>query len=247
MGRFASLEKVFQAAESILQKNEADAVENQLHQAAKNYQRALEMAGEYPQSVVANTCLGMARVCYEWNDLDAAQRHGEQGVQLARQKEMNDQAISHEAFLARLKLAQGDVAEASAIVDRANQSICQHNFIHRIPEVVAVQVRVLLRQGNLATALNLAQKHDLPRSQARVCLAQGDTSTALTILNFFRERMETRDRKDEILKILVLQAVALHAHGETNQAVERLGEALSLAEPGGFVKEGCVWPNRVCP
>jgi LuxR family maltose regulon positive regulatory protein len=35
---------------------------------------------------------------------------------------------------------------------------------------------------------------------------------------------------------MVLQAVALHAHGENEQAVQLLGDALALAEPGGFIR-----------
>ena len=35
---------------------------------------------------------------------------------------------------------------------------------------------------------------------------------------------------------MVLQAVALHAHGEKDEAAQLLGEALALAEPGGFIR-----------
>ncbi len=35
---------------------------------------------------------------------------------------------------------------------------------------------------------------------------------------------------------MVLQAVALHAHGEKDEAVQVLGDALALAEPGGFIR-----------
>jgi LuxR family maltose regulon positive regulatory protein len=35
---------------------------------------------------------------------------------------------------------------------------------------------------------------------------------------------------------MVLQAVALHAHGEKEKAVQLLGDALTLAEPGGFIR-----------
>ena len=35
---------------------------------------------------------------------------------------------------------------------------------------------------------------------------------------------------------MVLQAVALHAHGETEQAAQLLGDALALAELGGFIR-----------
>jgi LuxR family maltose regulon positive regulatory protein len=35
---------------------------------------------------------------------------------------------------------------------------------------------------------------------------------------------------------MVLQAVALHAHSEKEEAVQLLGDALALAEPGGFIR-----------
>ena len=48
--------------------------------------------------------------------------------------------------------------------------------------------------------------------------------------------MEAKGWADERLKVMVLQAVALHAHGEKDKAVQLLGEALALAEPGGFIR-----------
>jgi LuxR family maltose regulon positive regulatory protein len=42
--------------------------------------------------------------------------------------------------------------------------------------------------------------------------------------------------EDERLKVMVLQAVALDAHGEKGEALRLVGEALVLAEPGGFVR-----------
>ena len=48
--------------------------------------------------------------------------------------------------------------------------------------------------------------------------------------------MEAKDWQDERLKVMVLQAVALHAHGEKDKAVQLLGEALAMAEPGGFIR-----------
>jgi LuxR family maltose regulon positive regulatory protein len=97
-------------------------------------------------------------------------------------------------------------------------------------------VLTLLRQGDVAAAAHLAQTHDLPISRARVLLAQGDTSEALAVLAPYRQQMEAKKWQDERLKVMVLQAVALHAHGEKDKAVQLLGEALALAEPGGFIR-----------
>jgi len=210
--------------------------ENRLDQAEQAYRSVLQSFGDQPLPFAGEAYLGLARVCYEWNDLDAAKQYGQQSVQLARQIENNDRFVTSEVLLARLKLARGDVTGAAAMLVRAEQSVRQHNFAHRAPEVAAAQVLTLLRQGNLVAATQLAQTHELPISRARVHLAQGDPSTALAILGPFRRQVEAKGWEDERLKAMVLQAVAHHAHGEKDKAVQLLGAALALAEPGGFIR-----------
>jgi len=210
--------------------------ENQLYQAAETYRRVLQVVGDPPPPVACEAHLGLARIFYEWNDLDDAQQHAQQSVRLARHIENTDRFIACEVFLARLKLVQGDVAGASAILARASQSVRQHNFVNRMAEVAAAQVLTLLDQGNLAAAAQLAESHDLPTSQARVHLARGDPSAALALLGPVRQQVETKGWADELLKVMVLQAVAYHAHGDMDTAVHLLGDALMLAEPGGFIR-----------
>ncbi len=211
-------------------------MENQLHVAAQSYRRVLQLAGDPPLPVACEAHLGLARILYEWNDLDAAQQHGQQSVQLAAQLENVDRIVSSEVFLARLKLTGGAMADAAAILAKASQFVRQHNFVNQIPEVAAAQVLTLLHQGNLAAAAHLAQAHDLRISQARVHLAQGETSTALAVLEPSRQQAAAKGWQDEQLEVMVLQAVALHAHGEKDKAVQLLGDALVLAEPGGFIR-----------
>jgi LuxR family maltose regulon positive regulatory protein len=217
--------------------------ENQLYQAAETYRRVLQWAGEQPLQIIYEAHLGLARVLYEWNDLEAAEQHGRQSLHLARQYDrVIDRFIICEVFLARLRLARGDVSGAAAILAQAGQSARQQNFVYRLPEVAAEQVLVLLRQdpmlhqGNLAAAAHLAQVHKLPLSQARVHLAQGDPSAALAVLEPFRQQVEAKGWEDERLKAMILQAIALHAQGKKEQAAQQLGDALALAEPGGFIR-----------
>jgi LuxR family maltose regulon positive regulatory protein len=212
------------------------AADNQLHPAAQTFQRALQLLGEQPLPVAYEAQLGLARICYEWNDLEAAQQHAQQSLQLAWQSENTDRFVASEVFLARLKLAQDDVAGAEALLAQTDQAVRRHNFVQRIPEVAAVQVLILLHQGNLAAAAHLAEQHDLPISRARVRLAQGDPSAALSALEPVRRQAEAKGWQDERLKVMVLQAVALQAHGATDQALQFLGDALALAEPGGFIR-----------
>ena len=210
--------------------------ENQLSLAAETYRRALQLVGDPPPPPACDAHLGLARIFYQWNDLDAAQQHAQQSVPLARQIVNTDRSVLCEVFLARLKLTKGDVAGAAAILAQADQSARQHNFVDRMPEIAAAQVLTLLHQGNLAAAAHLAQTHELPISQARVHLAQGDTSAALAVLEPLRQQMEAKGWQDERLKVMILEAIAHHALGEEVKAVQLLGEALALAEPGGFIR-----------
>ncbi len=210
---------------------------NHLHLAVETYRRILQLAGDQPLQIIAEAHLGLARVLYEWNDLDAAEQHGRQSLQLARQYEsVIDRFIICEVFLARLQLAQGDVNSAVVTLTQASQSASQPHFAHRMPEVAAVQIQALLRQGDLVAAAHLADIYTLPISQARVHLAQGNPSTALAVLEPLRQQVEAKRWADEQLKVMVLQAITLDAHGEVDKAVHLLGEALTLAEPGGFIR-----------
>ena len=211
--------------------------DNNLYQAAETFRGALQLAGDYPQPFEGEGHLGLARILYEWNDLDGAERHGQLALKLARQfDKVIDRYIICEVFLASLKLARGDVAAAAAMLAETEQSVRQHDFKHRIAEVAAAQVLVFIRQGDLDAAAHLAQTHDLSIRQSRVHLALGDATSALAVLEPLRRQMESKGWQDERLKVMVLQAVAYHAHGDLDKALQILGDALVLAEPGGFIR-----------
>jgi LuxR family maltose regulon positive regulatory protein len=212
-------------------------LENNLYQAAETFRSGLQLAGDHPQPFENEAHLGLARILYEWNDLEAAERHAQQSLHLARQFDsVIDRYVICEVFLARLKLARGDVAGAAAMLAETERSARQNNFLHRRPEIAAAQVLVLIRQGNLPAAAQLAHQYELPFSQARVLLAQGDASAALRVLQPLRQQMEAKGWQDERLKVMVFQAVAHHAQGQEDKAVQLLGDALVLAEPGGFIR-----------
>ena len=106
------------------QLQEAD---NQLYLAAETYRRALMLAGDPPRPMACEAHLGLARITYQWNDLDAAEQHGQQCLQLMRQMESVDTVASYGIFLARLKLAQGDLPGAVAALDDAEAFVRRHN------------------------------------------------------------------------------------------------------------------------
>jgi LuxR family maltose regulon positive regulatory protein len=207
---------------------------NQLNLAAKTYESGLHLAGDPPPPITCEGFLGLARIHYEWNDLDTAEQYGQQCFQMTQQMENVDSFASYGVFLSRLMLARGDVPSAVTVLEEAEEFVHQNNFEFRMPNVATAQVLTLLRGGDLEKAAQLAETHDLPLSKARVHLAEGNSSGALALLEKLRQ--QAKDLPDEQLKVMVLQAVAYQAQDELVKALQVLQDALKLAEPNGFVR-----------
>ncbi|MCK0469849.1 tetratricopeptide repeat protein [Halalkalibacter sp. APA_J-10(15)] len=210
--------------------------DNQLYEAAETYRHALKLAGDPAMPVACEAHLGLARIYYEWNDLDNAEKHGQRAVQLARQFENTDRSVASEVFLARLKFVQGNDTSAMAILDKAEQLAWIHNFTYQIPEIVATRIQILLRQGQLDRSAQLVTKYEHSISQTRVHLAQGNAFSALTILESLLQQAEEKGWNDERMKLMALQALAYRAKGERDKAIQVLGEILAMAKPGGYIR-----------
>ncbi len=210
----------------------------ELHQAAETYRQILELAGDPPQQIIHEAHLGLARILYEWNDLEAAERHGQQSLKLARQYDVRviDRFVMCEVFLARLKLAQGAAAGAAALLAQTEQAARERKFVLRLPEVAAAQVLVFLRQGQAAAAAQIAHQFDLPLSQARVELGRDEGRHTLELIQSYIDKVDAMGWQDERLKGLMLQSIAYQATGETELALAALEKALTLAEPAGCVR-----------
>ncbi len=217
--------------------------ENQLQLAAETYQRALPLLDEYSPYNASVAYLGLARIQYERNDLEAAVKYGEKSLQLARQyDQVVDRLVVSELFLSRLKLTRRDAASAMSWILQAEETSRLKNYTYRLPDIAFHQAGILLFQGNLDEAAQLAQNNVMPLMQARILVAQGNPSEALALVEPQRRQAEEKRLPQRLLLVMAVQAVVLFAQGEKDQAVQVLSETLAMAEPGGhirlFVDEG---------
>jgi len=138
--------------------------------------------------------------------------------------------------MSQIKLTRGDVASAASFLKQAEQNTRQWDFTARLPSIAVQQVLIHLSQGNINDAFQIAQQNDLPILLARTLIAQGDPSAALAVLVPYRQKMEEKGWENNRLSTMVLQALALHLVGEKEPALQVLSDALTLAEPGGFIR-----------
>jgi LuxR family transcriptional regulator, maltose regulon positive regulatory protein len=209
--------------------------ENQLHPAADTYGGILKMVGDPSHMSNYTAHLGLARISYEWNDLDAALQHGQQAAGLVGQIECESPAAPA-VLLARVRLARGDASGAADLLDWAEKSARRHAFEDLMPEVEAARVLVLLQRGKTKAAAHLAEESGLPAELARVRLVQGDPSAASQIIDPLLTQAESGGPANGRLRLTALAALALHARGEREAAIRLLGGALALAQPGGYIR-----------
>lgn len=210
---------------------------NQLHRAFETYQKVLNLIGENPPALVTLAYIGLARIYYNWNNLEMAEKYAVQSHQLARLcEQVTDRLISSELFLSRLKITQKDPVSADYFLTQAENHARQYDYKVRFPDIAAARAILCLHNNDADAAAQLVQHKDRWLVRAEILIAQGNPSAALAIIAPHRQIMEERNLADQLLVTVVQQALALHALDEKEQARQVLKESLTLAEPGGFIR-----------
>jgi ATP/maltotriose-dependent transcriptional regulator MalT len=235
-----------------------------LREAAATYEQVLHLVPgqEVLRHLVgsAGYYFGLGDLLREWNDLDEAERFLAQGMELVRGTltvDATEVTLGYGA-LARLFQARGNHGKALALLDAFAQLAQRRHFVpHLVAHGLAVRAQVALAQGSLSAALRwldgsgMSADDDDPSypqeraylTLARVRIAQGRASLggsclseALRLLERLRADAEAKARTGSTLEILILQALALSAHGKGTEALRTFERALMLAEPQGYIR-----------
>ncbi len=229
-----------------------------LREAARVYARALQLAAEHGTPTMRGTAdmlVGMSELYREQNDLHAAfqflQRSKEQGEHTG----LPQNRYRWRAAMARIWEAQGDLDGALDLLDEAER-LYVGDFSPNVRPVAASKTRVWVAQGRLDQALAWAQKQGLTAQDdlsylrefehitlARILLAHYKSDRAdssfLEIMGLLERLLKAAQeggRTGSAIEILVLQALAHQAQGELPAALLPLHQALTLAEPEGYIR-----------
>jgi LuxR family maltose regulon positive regulatory protein len=191
--------------------------------------------------------LAMAEVLVERDELEAAQRHVAEGLDLGRGSGRLDAVRNAARAASRLHAVRDDLDGALAAVDEAESALGERPSGLAMAELLATRSRVLLRAGNVPDAARCAREavdlacHDHGQTgqlaalaALRVTVTRSEPPEAVDHLTRALGVAEDRHRSGVALELRVLRALALADDGDLRRAERDLGHALTLAAAEGY-------------
>jgi LuxR family maltose regulon positive regulatory protein len=232
-------------------------LEGDLHQALESFQDLFQIAKQDGADAPAAGYIhgDIARLFYEWNQLELANQHLLDGIKLCQQLADNRAETICHGLLARVQIASGDIARAIKSVQNARDVYPSPETFFELRGGEFPETWLWLKNNNFielnrwleGNRINLDegsffQKFSLI-THARVLIALGrensdstNISDSLELLDQLLELAETHNWELKVIKILALKSMAHDASGDTDQAISTLKRALLMAEPEGFVR-----------
>jgi LuxR family maltose regulon positive regulatory protein len=232
--------------------------QGRLGDALSTFEQALQLAAQESGTVLRGTAdmyVGMSQIACERGDLQTATRHLLHSQELGEHLGLGQNPYRWRVAMARVREAQGDLAGALALLEDAHR-VYEGDFSPNVRPVPALRARVLAAQGRSTQALAWARErdlsvHDSPSyirefehvTLARVLLSRHRTDGDRNSLDGASELLQrllpaavAGGRTGSVIEILVLSALAHQAGGDVPGALTALEEALTLAEPEGYVR-----------
>lgn len=189
-------------------------------------------------------------VLYELNELDEALRYVRKGLILTEQgHHFGNRGWAYFCLL-KILAAKHDFSG----VEESIQKIERIEQISDVPSwathlIEAWKARIWQMNGNIDRVLKWVEERDLTLDDdltpireteyimfARILIAQGRLNDAIGLLERLSEEEEKGDRILSQIETLLVKALAHRAQRNITEALVTLDKALSLAEPGGYIR-----------
>lgn len=226
--------------------------QGRLRQACKLYQDGLAYALQTQQEKlppVGFMYVGLGELCYEWNDLEAAEHHLREGIALGQRGGDVKIWLLGSIGLISTTLARGDREQGRSLFAEAERQARQTHFQRGVAWLQSIRLRFCALQGHVTPLLDWMQEYGLDPAQApdmlhedeyqqlaQALIACNEPDRALPILYGLLERVEQAQRFGRKIPLLLDLAHAYERQGASSQTLETLAEALALAEPQGYIR-----------
>jgi LuxR family maltose regulon positive regulatory protein len=193
--------------------------------------------------------VAMSEVLVEQNDLESAEAHLAQGLEIGKWSGRLDAAKNSAYALSRLRQARGDVSGALAAIREAELAMGEPQPPLARAELLALRGRILIRQGALREAARCVEEAErlagrergqtremVVLAASRVMLAQGEPDEAIAKVTRSIAAAEQRGWLGAALELRVLRSLALVRRGDPRAAEVDLARSLATAEPEGYAR-----------
>jgi LuxR family maltose regulon positive regulatory protein len=205
---------------------------------------------------VADMHTNIGEIRYQRNDLAGAASALEESLRLGDELGFPRHHYLSRLLQARLRQAGGDIEGALEAFNEAERSYVA-DFSPNVRPVAAQRAAMLIAHGRLAEARRWAAEAGValgdPASYvreyelltlARLTMAEArggigqpdDLQSALGLLDRLIEPAETGKRNGSVLEIRIAEALARHAAGDSDGAIDALEAAAAIGEPEGYVR-----------
>jgi LuxR family maltose regulon positive regulatory protein len=236
-------------------------LQGHLHRAAETLREAAQFKYEKSDIKIpyaSPASVNLADILREWNKLDAAMSHLQEGIEIGIPAKLMDAVAIGYSSMALVYLAQGDLEKAIQVSEKAERMVRDIPDLETVTQIKSMGSRVwlLLQQKKLTEASRYVQEKGLSADAeityfsefrhiilARVLIYNGRENSAApelmdahSILAQILDLAKSAGYIRQMIEALALQALAFDAQGKHDKALNSLEEALSLAEPEGYVR-----------
>ena len=221
-----------------------------LEDGRRSFDEAILAGQETPTEANMLMCdphTGLAEVLLERGDLAGSVNHAVKALEFASTSPMRSPVLYARTTAAQVMVAAGDITGANEQLSQA-QAFARGVSNFRFASVLAsAELKVYCRTGDLESAAAVARGRALSpdtavvldnemelTAYARYLIASGDCDDALRVLSRVLPVVQDRGGVQLEIHTLALQALAYEELGETDLALEALGRATMLGEPGRF-------------
>ena len=225
--------------------------QGRLRDAQSAYERALRILAEPGGPVLrgaADMHVGLSALLIEHGDLDGARQHLESSRELGEHLGLAQNPYRWHVAMARIRVAEGDLAAALALVDEAER-LYVADYFPNVRPLPALRARLLIAAGRSAEAAAWARGQSVDGALAylreyehitlaRILLGRPGPDRAADAVRQATELLARLlpaavdgGRAGSAIEILILQALAFQAGGDVAAALVPLERALD-------------WPSR---
>lgn len=223
-----------------------------LRQATETHRQAIRLGTEQGGKMFPTVSMSygfLAEILCEWNELDEAERFVLDGIEIGKQWGYLGMLAQGHIVLAHCALARGQMKQALAMVQQAEEIIKQSNLTRLISMIVAYHAWIQLKVGNIEAVRHWASTADLSEHDTftypkelehviyiEILIALGRGSEAQRIISRLLPVAEAGGRVQTTIMCLVMQALLLQAQGRLEPATDTLARALLYGEGEGYVR-----------